>query len=167
MQGYVCFVHLQIYSDDEGETNPPSRPGFESEAEQSTHMFNIPFSPVSCPDAPFPATLLQDHLQLDSERFTAAVLPSGLSPRVNNIVRAFTIHGPLDRQLLSRALDSVASLHPVLTAHFQRTSDRLYMQTPPPGELASQCASGCDFPLDCECVRWLCVHLYSLSLLHL
>jgi hypothetical protein len=126
----------EIYSDDEGETNPPSRPGFESEAEQSTHMFDIPFSPVSCPDAPFPATLLQDHLQLDSERFTAAVLPSGLSPRVNNIVRAFTIHGPLDRQLLSRALDSVASLHPVLTARFQRTSDRLYMQTLPPGRVS-------------------------------
>ena len=123
-----------MYSEEEGHTTPPSRPGFESEAEQSTHIFHIPFSPVSTPSSPFPATLLQDHLQLDMERYSASALPSGLSPCVNNIVRAFTIHGPLDRGLLSRALDSVASLHPVLCACFQRTSDRLYMQAPPPGE---------------------------------
>ena len=140
MRDVCLFPCLQIFSEEEeGEKTPASRPGFESEAEQSTHVFDVPFSAVSSLSSAFPATLLQDHLQLDMERFAAAVLPSGLSPRVNNIVRAFTIHGPLDHDLLSRALNSVASLHPVLCGHFQRASDRLYMQLPAPGEPLSQC----------------------------
>ena len=77
---------------------------------------------------PFQATIIQDHAQLDSSRFMAGANPSGISTRVDNIVRAFRIHGPLDKQLLSQALNEVASLHPLLTAVFQRQGDKLYVQ---------------------------------------
>ena len=127
----MCLLQICSDDDEEDATNPPSRRGFESEAEQSTQIFDVPFVSVSNPLAAFPATLLQDHMQLDMERLARTVLPSGLSARVNNIVRAFSIHGPLDRDLLSQALNTVSNLHPVLAARFQRTSDRLYMQIPP------------------------------------
>lgn len=95
--------------------------------EQSGHLFNVPFPDMN-KDAPFPATLIQDHSHLDNDRFTAGTNVSGLSPRVDNIVRAFRIHGPLDKQLLQQALNQVASLHSLLTASFQRTRERLYVQ---------------------------------------
>lgn len=121
----------QIYSDSDDGDNPPSRPGFESDIEQSALTLDIPFVPLSNSSTTvFQATLLQDHIQLDMERYMAAVLPSGLSPRVNNIVRTFAIHGPLDHSLLQKALNSVANLHPILVARFQRDNGRLYMQIP-------------------------------------
>ena len=91
-------------------------------------MFSVPFPEVNI-SAPFPATIIQDHAQLEMDRFSVNAQPSGISPRVDNIVRAFCIHGPLDKQLLSKALNEVASLHPLLTATFQRSGDRLYVQT--------------------------------------
>lgn len=125
---------FQIYSDDVEEEddvhNPPSRPGFESEAEKSAQIFEVPSVPVSDLSAPFPATLLQDHMQLVMEESAQTILPSGLSTRVNNVVRAFSIHGPLNQDLLSRAINIVTNLHPVLRARFQRTNDKLYMQIP-------------------------------------
>lgn len=84
----------------------------------------------------YPATLIQDHAQLDTDRFAAGTNTLGLSPRVDNIVRGFTIHGPLDLELLQKALNQVASLHPLLRASFQRTRDRLYIQTPVTGKFA-------------------------------
>ena len=121
---------IQIISDEDSDVDaPPSRPGFESDAEQSAHQFDIPFPAVAATSGPFPATLIQDNAQLDQERVSANAHPSGLSARVENIVRAFHIHGLLDRELLSRALNEVASLHPLLTATFQRTRDKLYIQT--------------------------------------
>lgn len=51
------------------------------------------------------------------------IQPSGHNPRVNNIVRAFEIKGPLDKELLQSALDKVVSLHPVLLARFIVQSD--------------------------------------------
>ena len=118
---------FQIYSD-EGSEAPPSRPGFESEAERSGQSFSIPFPEVN-KSSPFPATIIQDHAQLDQDKLAASAHPSGLSARVDNIVRAFSIHGPLNREMLSKALDKVASLHPLLSASFQRCSGKLYMQT--------------------------------------
>ncbi len=78
---------------------------------------------------PFQATLIQDHAHLDTERYAAGTNASGLSGRVDNIVRALRIHGPLDKELLQKALNQVASLHSLLTASFQRTKDRLYIHT--------------------------------------
>ena len=157
---------LQIYSDDNEEDevhNPPSRPGFESEAERSAQIFEVPFVPVSDPSATFPATLLQDHMQLDMERFAQTLQPSGLSTRINNVVRAFSIHGPLNQELLSQAINIVTNLHPVLRARFQRTNDKLYMQIPS-GEHCTvlQPVDIVDFPVENECQRWLCVPIYSL-----
>lgn len=123
----LCFLP-QLFSDDELSEAPPSRPGFESDAEKSAQMFRVPFPEVNI-NSPFPATIIQDHAQLDMERFSVNAQPSGISPRVDNIVKGFRIHGPLDKQLLSKALDEVASLHPLLTATFQRSGDRLYVQT--------------------------------------
>lgn len=119
---------MQIFSDEVSDA-PPSRPGFESDAEQSAQTFGVPFPDVTDPSTPFPATIIQDNAQQDQERFAASAHPSGLSARVDNIVRAFQIHGPLDRELLSKALNDVASLHPLLSATFQRSRDRLYIKT--------------------------------------
>lgn len=123
---YIPF--MQIFSDEVSDA-PPSRPGFESDAEQSAQTFGVPFPDVTDPSTPFPATIIQDNAQQDQERFAASAHPSGLSTRVDNIVRAFQIHGPLDRELLSKALNNVASLHPLLSATFQQSRDRLYIQT--------------------------------------
>ena len=70
-------------------------------------------------------------MQCEMEQLVATIPPSGLCHRVNNVVRAFSIHGPLNRDLLGTALNTVASLHPVLAARFQRAGDRLYMQLSP------------------------------------
>jgi len=119
---------MQIFCDEVSDA-PPSRPGFESDAEQSAQTFGVPFPDVTDPSTPFPATLIQDNAQQDQERFAASAHPSGLSARVDNIVRAFQMHGPLDRELLSKALNDVASLHPLLSATFQQSRDRLYIKT--------------------------------------
>ena len=117
-----------MFSDETSEA-PPSRPGFESDLEKSAQAFDIPFPDSFTPSSPFPATIIQDYAQLDMARFAAGAHASGLSPRVDNITRAFRIHGPLDRELLSKALNEVVGLHPLLTATFQRGKDRLYLQT--------------------------------------
>ena len=124
----VCVTFLQIFSDEISEA-PPSRPGFESDAEQSAQTLSIPFPEVTNLSNPFPATIIQDYAHLDMEKYAASAHVTGMSARVNNIVRAFRIHGPLDKELLSKALNEVASLHHLLTATFQRSKDRLYMQT--------------------------------------
>ena len=117
---------MQLLDDDESEA-PPSRPGFESDAERSGQSLNIPFPTVNT-SVPFQATIIQDHAQLDSARFMAGASAAGISARVDNIVRAFRIHGPLDKKLLSQALNEVAGLHPLLSAVFQRYKDKLYVQ---------------------------------------
>ena len=124
-------THTQLFS--EVSEAPPSRPGFESDAEQSGYFLNIPFPDVN-KSSPYPATLIQDQAQLDTDRFAAATNASGLCARVDNIVRGFRIHGPLDKELLQKALNQVASLHPLLRASFQRTRDKLYIQTPTTGK---------------------------------
>lgn len=115
---------------------PPSRPGFESDAEKSAETFQIPFPDVNV-SFPFPVTLIQDQILRDTERYAANITSTGLSPRVNNIVRAFNIHGPLDRELLKQALDKIANFHPLLLATFLRSKGQIYAQTPSPGTVNS------------------------------
>ncbi len=124
-------LHAQLFS--EGSEAPPSRPGFESEEEQSGLLLNVPFPDMN-KSAPFPATLIQDHAHFDTERFAVGASTLGLSARVDNIVRALRIHGPLDKELLQKALNQVASLHSLLRASFQRTRDKLYLTTTAGGE---------------------------------
>ncbi len=96
-------------------------------------MFRIPFPDVNV-SVPFPATLIQDNAQLDTEKFMAGTTNIGLSTRVNNIVRAFDIHGPLDKDLLGQALNKVVNFHPLLSATFQRYKGQLYALLPQPGK---------------------------------
>ena len=112
---------------------PPSRPGFESEAEKSAEMLQIPFPDVNI-SFPFPATLIQQQNMFDGEKCAVHATTTGLSPRVNNIVRAFNIHGPLDRELLSQALNKIVNFHPLLLAKFQQAGEQLYVQVPKQGE---------------------------------
>ena len=123
-------IFNQIFSDEASDA-PPSRPGFESESEKSAQFLSVPYPDISDPYAPFPATIIQDHAHLDNKLLSASVAPSELSPRVDNIVRAFQIHGPLDRVLLGRAINEVVRLHPLLSATFQRSQDKLYVKTAP------------------------------------
>ncbi len=127
---------------------PPSRPGFESDAEKSAEVFHIPFPDTNI-SIPFPATMIQEHAQLNTEHYTAMTTTSGLSPRVNNIVRGFHIHGPLDKELLSKALNKIAYLHPILSATFQRGKNRLYVHAPAPGMCLHTCVA---ISLCCVCV---------------
>ena len=122
---FFFYYYPKLCGDDSDEA-PPSRPGFESDLERSAQSFNVPFPTVNT-SVPFQATLIQDHAQLESARFMAGASPSGISARVDNIVRSFRIHGPLDKKLLSQALNDVASLHPLLSAVFQRYKDKLYI----------------------------------------
>ena len=78
---------------------------------------------------PYPVTLLQEHLLLEHQAHTAG-LQSGLNPRVNNIVRAFEIKGPLDKDLLQCALNNVVNVHPILSSKFiLRINNKFYVQT--------------------------------------
>lgn len=95
-------------------------------------MFQIPFPDVNV-SFPFPATLIQDQVLHDTNKFAAHVTATGLSPRVNNIVRAFDIHGPLDKDLLKQALDQIVNFHPLLSVTFHRAKGQLYAQMPRPG----------------------------------
>lgn len=129
----IPYTVLQEFLETESEA-PPSRPGFESDAETSALIFQIPFPDVNA-SFPFPATLIQDQILQDTNRFAANISATGLSPRVNNIVRAFNIHGPLDKDLLKQALDQIVNFHPLLSATFQRSKGQLYAQMPTPGML--------------------------------
>jgi hypothetical protein len=85
--------------------------------------------------SPFPVTLIQEQVMQDMERFAANITTTGLSPRVNNIVRAFNIHGPLDKELLKEALDKIVNFQPLLSSTFLRSKGQLFAQTPSPGIL--------------------------------
>jgi len=106
---------------------PPSRPGFESESEKSIDTLQAPF-PKADASHPFPVTLQQDLEFSNTQRFSATISSTGLGHRVNNIVRAFEIHGSLDKNLLREALNKVVKLHPVLSASFVLRQEKLYAQ---------------------------------------
>lgn len=99
--------------------------------ERKLLLSEVPFPPLLDAEQPFPATLIQERALMDVERFAASVQPSGLSERVDNIVRGFQVRGPLNRDTLSRALDAVARLHPMLTVQFYRKESRLFIQCNP------------------------------------
>ena len=119
---------MQDFLETESEV-PPSRPGFESDAEKSAEILQIPFPNVNV-SLPFPTTMIQEQAQLDTERYAQTTSSSGLSPRVNNIVRGYMIHGPLDKNLLVQALNEIVQLHPLLFASFKRSKGCLYAQVP-------------------------------------
>ena len=123
---------MQIFSDEEEVQNLPSRSGLESEANSCVQISDLPFPAAADSGgmAPFPSTLLQDHQETDMQRQAAGLPPLGFSSQVNNIVRAFSIHGALNRSLLSQALTTVTNMHPILLARFQRFKGTLYMQLP-------------------------------------
>lgn len=116
-----------------GSDEPPSSGmGFVDKSQTSfTSLAEVSFPTVSASaDKLFPVTLLQEHALLDHERYTAAVHPSGLSSRVNNIVRAFEIRGLFNKELFQQALNQVVSLHPILSSEFYREQDKLCVRTP-------------------------------------
>ena len=94
-------------------------------------LSEVPIPPLLDPEQPFPATIIQEHALLEMERFAASVQASGLSARVDNIVRGFQVRGLLNRDILSKALDAVARLHPMLTVQFYRKDNRLFIQCNP------------------------------------
>ena len=65
----------------------------------------------------------------------ATVSSTGLSHRVNNIVRAFEIHGQLDKGHLTQALNKVVKLHPLLSARFLMKQSKLYAEINSQGKL--------------------------------
>ena len=74
--------------------------------------------------------MVQQQAFLDHTQCVAGAQPSGINPRVDNIVRAFDIKGVLDKELLAKAIESTANLHPILGAQFERRGNRLYLRTP-------------------------------------
>lgn len=99
--------------------------------ERKLLLSEVEIPPLLGPEQPFSATIIQEHALLDTERYAAGVRPSGLSERVDNIVRGFQVRGLLNRNTLSRALDAVARLHPMLTVQFYRKNNKLYIQCNP------------------------------------
>lgn len=128
----LVFWMQEFIDDTSGSSDPPppSGLGFRDESQSSfTSLAEVTFPPLSGSGDLFPATIIQEHGLMDHEKYTAAVHPSGLSPRVNNIVRAFEIRGPLDRELLCQAINCVTKLHPILFATFHKMGDKLRVQT--------------------------------------
>ena len=125
------FSSQDLLDDTSGSSDPPpSGLGFRDESQSSfTSLAEFNFPPPTSSNDHFPATIVQEHELIDHEKYAAAVRPSGLSPRVNNIVRGFEIRGPLDRDLMCRAINCVAKLHPILSATFTRTGNKLRIQT--------------------------------------
>ena len=78
----------------------------------------------------FPTTLIQEHSLLDHECCVTGIPPSGISAGVNNIVRAFEIKGPIDKDLLQTAFTKVLQIHPILSSRFHRRNNKLYIETP-------------------------------------
>lgn len=68
------------------------------------------------------------------------VNPLGMSARVNNIVRAFELKGPLDKKLLETALHNVVKLHPIVSSSFHKHNGKLYCLVPQ-GKLHNQSLS--------------------------
>ena len=128
----VCVCVQEFIDDTSGSSDPPTSSGlgFKDKSQSSfTSLAEVSFPPISGNNDLFPATINQEHSLMDHEKYAAAVHPSGLSPRVNNIVRAFEIRGPLNRELLCQAVNCVAKLHPILSATFHRMGDKLRVKT--------------------------------------
>ena len=58
------------------------------------------------------------------------VSAAGMSIAVNNIVRAYEIKGPLDKNLLENALTNVIKIHPILSMTFHKYNEKLYAHIP-------------------------------------
>ena len=115
-------------------------------------LSEVEIPPLLGPEQPFPATIIQEHALLDTERYAAGVRPSGLSERVDNIVRGFQVRGLLNKDTLSRALDAVARLHPMLTVQFYRKNNKVYIQCNP-GTAIHFCV--------CRCVPQPRMHIFN------
>ena len=68
---------------------------------------------------------MQAHHLIDMENFTNSPQDdmSLFSNKVDNIVRGMKVHGPLNVNLLSKALEQVTKLHHLLTLRVQHTED--------------------------------------------
>lgn len=75
----------------------------------------------------FPATLEQVHQLMDMEQLGDLEYSS----KVNNIVRGMKIHGPLNINSLSKALEQVVKLHHILTLRTLHTKEQYMLQSSP------------------------------------
>lgn len=85
----------------------------------------IKFPSQCCFNELFPATMAQVHQLLDMEQL--GDLES--SNKVDNIVRGMKIHGPLNINLLSKALEQVIKLHHILTLRVLHTKEHYMLQS--------------------------------------
>ena len=90
----------------------------------------------------FPATIMQEHAIIDTrlalaQQRTLHGVDSGANPElcqgVDNIVRSFAIRGPLDCQLLEKALRQEVAKRPVMRLVFYQYRDQIFCR-PPKGE---------------------------------
>ena len=128
----VCVLQEELFDDSgESESPPPSGLGFRDNFESSlTTLAEVDLLPVEHREKAFVATLIQQHAFQNHSQCVAGAQPSGINPRVDNIVRAFDIKGPLDKELLAKAINSTTNLHPILGAQFEWRDQRLYLKTP-------------------------------------
>lgn len=83
----------------------------------------------SCdPHGIFPATIFQCHAFLDYKAALETGDCSDLTYRSRNIVRPFSIRGPVDVGVLKRCLSRVCQLHPLLKVMFIQGKQRIYLQ---------------------------------------
>lgn len=109
----------------------PSGLSFHDESHNGSFVFleEINFPSASTKMSCIPATMIQTQMVQEHEHRKSGMHPSGLSSRINNIVRAFDIKGPLDKKLLENALHKVVNVHPVLSSKFVHQMDKVYLQT--------------------------------------
>ena len=123
-----------MISDDDNSTNeeiPQSSLKFQDPSHSSfSSLAEVELPSLSNEHQPFVTTLIQEQLLANHECIMTGVTPSGMSSGVNNIVRAYEIKGPLDKQLLETALQNVVKAHPILSSTFHRHNDKLYAHIP-------------------------------------
>ena len=73
----------------------------------------------------FPATLAQVHRLMDMEQLGDLETSS----KVDNIVRGMKIHGPLNINMLSKALEQIIKLHHILTIRALHTKENYMLQS--------------------------------------
>ena len=101
----------------------------ESVCNMETQITDLPsmikFPVQCCFNDLFPATLAQVHLLMDMEQLGDLEASS----KIDNIVRGMKIHGPLNINLLSKALEQIVKLHHILTLRVLYRKEHYMLQS--------------------------------------
>ena len=128
------FSSKDLISDDDQSANddlPQSSLKFQDPSRSSfSSLAEVELPKIYNELQPFVTTLIQERSLADHECIMTGVSAAGMSAGVNNIVRAYEIKGPLDKNLLENALMNVVKIYPILSTTFHKHNEKLYAHIP-------------------------------------